>query len=104
MVAMEVVIAVVVTLAPLAVILVALLRTIRRRLGYRTDASPPMPWPGTGRGGPQRASDRSPLRPRTPTLAGGAALPVPVDDEPLDDVIARPITTATREIHRRAAG
>lgn len=99
---MDGIVAVLVALGPLAVILIALTRTIRRRLGYGAK-TPPIQWPGRG-SGPWTAGDRSPTRPRVPTLSGGAALPVPRDDLGVDDASSAGIIPAGRVDEQRAAG
>ena len=73
---MDVAIAVLVTLGPIAALLAAALTLLQRH--NRRRLAPPMQWPGAG-GGPYRAGDRSPTRPRVPSMSGGAALPIPED-------------------------
>lgn len=88
---MESAIAIAVTVIPLALILLLLaksLRTPRRARRQPEPLSPPAEWfggPTDGRGG--RAGDRSPNRPRVPTLSGGAALDVPIDDDVFEEPI-----------------
>ena len=93
---MEVALAIVVTLGPLALILLLLLRSMRPRSRRRPEPlAPPAEWfrgPMGGRGG--RGGDRSPNRPRVPTLSGGAALDVPIDDDVDDEELpSRSVST-----------
>lgn len=82
---MEIAIAIAVTVVPLVLLLVLLAVSLRRRMDPHRLINPPRPWRGPmgGRGG--RAGDRSPNRPRVPTLSGGAALDLPVDDDLLGE-------------------
>lgn len=77
---MEIAIAIAVTIGPLALLLVGLALSLRRRRRPHR-LSPPWQGPFGGRGG--KAGDRSPNRPRVPTLSGGAALDVPVEEDRL---------------------
>ncbi|HEX4906554.1 MAG TPA: hypothetical protein VFU93_13940 [Acidimicrobiales bacterium] len=86
---MEIAIAIAVTVGPLALILLLLVKSVRPRLRPRSEPlSPPAEWfrgPMGGRGG--KAGDRSPTRPRVPTLSGGAALDLPIEDDLLEDPV-----------------
>ena len=103
---MEVALAITVTLGPLALIMLLLFKSLRPRTRWRAEPlSPPAEWfrgPMGGRGG--RAGDRSPTRPRVPTLSGGAALDVPFDDAADDDEDLEParIAPPSTPSHRRA--
>ena len=86
---MEIAIAIAVTIGPLALLLLLLFKSVRPRRRWKSEPlAPPADWfrgPMGGRGG--RAGDRSPNRPRVPTLSGGAALDIPIDDDLLDETI-----------------
>ena len=84
---MEIAFAITATLGPLALILLLLFKSLRPRTRRRSEPlSPPAEW-FRGPGGRGRAGDRSPNRPRVPTLSGGAALEVPIEDDVFDDAV-----------------
>ena len=101
---MELALAIAVTVGPIGLILALLLVSMWRRLHPRQVERPPMPWRGPtgGRGG--RAGDRSPNRPRVPTLSGGAALDLPIHDDVIDEVVESPRIAAAPTSPDRLAG
>lgn len=85
---METALALALTVGPIALILTLLLRSVRRRTTRRQapQAGPGGPFRGPGGRG-RNAGDRSPTRPRVPSLSGGAALDLPIGDDVIDEAI-----------------
>jgi hypothetical protein len=71
----------IVALGPIAAVFLMLLASIRRRRPADTDLPTQRPMAPPSRGGGDFGGDRYPRRPLTPVLSGGAALPLPDDDE-----------------------
>jgi len=85
---METALAAVVAIGPLVLIMLLLLRSIRPSPTKRYEAPPVVPYDGPAdhrrRG---TSGDRSPTRPRVPTMSGGAALEIPQADVEDDDEV-----------------